>query len=208
MKNRIAASITKIGETMQEQLANQHFDSIANLSPVLSRARQLQKQYEEIEQELPKIEEIIERFESKSPGGIITSEVTRNGESTQRVGRAIPQTIRIKIDWKANKRNREKEEIFSPKATEVMTEFIARICDEFGNVAQQKLSQIRANRGPLLSRSPDKDFGGYQRKHVRGTDYFVLTHSSTPEKIELLKKICSILGLVPGSVEIRAESRF
>ena len=208
MKNRIETAIAKIGKTMQEQLANQHFDSIANTSTVLARARQLQKQYEKIEQELPEIEEAIKNLSPKTNGHHFVSELKTPDASYQKTGRAVPQTIRIEINWKANKRSGEKEEIFSPKATEVMAEFIARIIEEFGKEAQQKLFQIRANRGPLLSRSPEKDFGSYQYKRVRGTDCFLLTHSSTSEKVEMLEKICRVLELVPGSVQIKAEGRF
>ncbi len=193
---------------MQEQLANEQFDSVASISPVLSRARQLQKQYEKIEQELPEIEGIVKNINSKPNGHALVPEPKRGGENFPQAGRAVPQTIRIKVDWKANKRNREKEEIYSPKATEVMAEFIARLIDEFGEEAQQKLFQIRANRGPLLSRFPQKDFGSYQYKRIRGTDCYVLTHSATPEKVELLEKVCRLLELVPGSVQIKAEDRF
>jgi vacuolar-type H+-ATPase subunit I/STV1 len=208
MKNRIDTAIAKIGKTMQEQLANQHFDSVANTSTVLARVRQLQKQYEKIEQELPEIEEIVKNLSSKTNGHTFIYEAKKSDNPYQKVGRAVPQTIRIKIDWKVNKRNKDKEEIHALKATEVMTEFIARLIEEFGKEAQQKLFQVRANRGPLLSRSPEKDFGSYQYKRIRGTDCFLLTHSSTPEKVDLLEKICRVLGLVPGSVEIKAEGRF
>lgn len=209
MKNRVNSLIGKIGKAMQTQLANQQFDSVTNMSTVLSRARQLQKQLEKIEQELPEIEEIVSNFSSCKPNGhTFDSELTDNSEPLRKTGRSVPQTIRIKINWKANKRNREQEEIYSAKANEVMAEFIARLIDEFGNEAQQKLFQFRANRGPLLSRFPQKDFGPYQYKRVRGTDFYVLTHSATPEKVEVLNKICRLLELVPGSVQIKAEDRF
>jgi hypothetical protein len=207
VKNQIETLVARIGEIMQEQLANHQFDSVANLSSLLSRARQLQKQYEKNEQELFEVERLVKSLNSHQNGhGLITEQ--NDSEHYSKTGRAAPQTMRIKIDWKANKRSREKEEIYSPKATEVMVEFIARLIEEFGKEAQQKLFQIRANRGPLLSCSPEKDFGSYQNKRIRGTDCFLLTHSSTPEKVELLEKICHVLGLVPGSVEIKSESRF
>lgn len=207
MKNRIETAVVEIGKKMQEQLGNQQFDSVATTSSVLARARQLQKQLEKDEEELNEIERIVK--------DLINGSNTRAGGSPNGAklhsegGRAEPQTIRIKIDWKANRRNKDAEEIYSSKAAEVMAEFIARLVEEFGQEVLQKLVQeVRANRAPLLSRSPEREFGGYQRRQIRGTDWFLLTHNSTSEKIDLLKRVCRILGLTPGSVEIVAEGRF
>jgi hypothetical protein len=203
MKTRIETALAKIGKAMQEQLVNEQFDIVANTSILLSRARQLQKQIEKDEGELFEIEKIV-----KNLGDDQTRHSLLQEPQSIRSGRSAPQTLRINIDWKANKRNRETEEIYSSKATEVMVKFVTRMIEEFGKDAQQKLLEVRANRGPLLSRSPEKHFGGYQHKAIPGTDCFLLTHSSTPEKREMLEKICRVLGLVPGSVEIKIEERY
>jgi hypothetical protein len=207
MKIRIEAAVVEIGRKMQEQLGNQQFDSVATTSAVLARARKLQKQLERDEEELAEIERIVKDLidGSNAHAGILQNAAKSHSEG----GRAEPQTIRVKIDWKANKRNKATEEIYSPKAAEVMAEVIERLVGEFGQEVLQKLvQQVRSNRAPLLSRSPERDFGGYQRRQIQGTDWFLLTHNSTSEKIELLKRVCRVLGLTPGSVEIVAEGRF
>lgn len=207
MKNRIETVLAEIRKTMQGQLLREEFDSVSTSSLALARARQLQKQLEKDERELMEIEKVVKSLSSGANGYVpIPQDAAR---SNFKSSRAEPQTIRIKIDWKANKRSRDKEEIHSPIAAEVITEFVARLVEEFGKDVLQTLSeQVRANRAPLLSRSPVRDFGGYGKKQIRGTDWYLLTHSSTPEKVELLKKICHVLGLVPGSIEIKAEGRF
>jgi hypothetical protein len=207
MKNRIESVIARIGKTMQEQLATQQFDSIANMSPLLGRARHLQKQYEKIEQELPEVEDLVRKL--TDPNGCDpVAEPKATSDNHQKNGRAVPQTIRVLINWRANKRNKDDEEIYFLKATDTMAELIARLIEELGKDALDKLLQVRVNRGPLLSYSPNKDFGGYQFKNVRGTSVSVLTHSSTSEKIGTLQRICSLLGMAPGSVQIKAEDRY
>jgi hypothetical protein len=207
MKDRIKALVSEIGKTMQNQLASQQFDLVATTSMILARARGLQKQIAKDEQELVEIEDILKHLSSAVNGDVVVP--PKATVDISKTGRAEPQTIRIKIDWRANRRTRDNEEIYSPIAAEVMTEFVARLVEEFGKEALNTLAQqVRANRAPLLSRSPETDFGGYQRKQIRGTDWFLLTNNSTLEKIELLEKIWRVLGLMPGSVEIKREGRF
>jgi hypothetical protein len=85
--------------------------------------------------------------------------------------------------------------------------------EELGPDALQKLVRIRVNRGPLLSKSPKTDFLNqtqgrvYGHKRLRGTDYFVLTHSQTSQKADDLIRVCGVLGLVRGSVQVRVVDR-
>ena len=65
----------------------------------------------------------------------------------------------------------------------------------------------------MISKSPKTDFLNqtqgkvYGHKRLRGTDYFVLTHSQTSQKVDDLGRICRVLGLIPGSVQIRVVDR-
>jgi hypothetical protein len=85
---------------------------------------------------------------------------------------------------------------------------VARMLQELGRSAEEKLLRIRLNRGVLLSKKPESDFRNvrkgdvYGHKQVPGTEYFVLTHSATEEKAEDLKRICRALGLKAGTFHI------
>jgi hypothetical protein len=216
MNERIEHLLGEIGKLMQGHLAKRDFDSVTQLSALLSRVRQLQKRATELEGEVSEIETSL-----KGMNGKITSEqvaqivpqLAENEGDAFEAGRAGPQTLRIEVDWKANGRQRDKELILQPKAGDSMVAFLSRLVEELGQDALQKLIRIRVNRGPLLSKSPKTDFLNqaqgkvYGHKRLRGTDYFVLTHSQTSQKADDLSRICRVLGLVPGSVQIQAVDR-
>lgn len=131
----------------------------------------------------------------------------------EEMGRARPQTLHLKIDWQANHRPHGEEEICEHTAAATMATFISRVIQELGDQAIKKLEAIRINRGPLISRMPARDFVNqaqgrlYGHKKIRGTDYYLLTHSSTAQKLEDIRRICRVLGLVPGSVQIEQIDR-
>jgi hypothetical protein len=60
---------------------------------------------------------------------------------------------------------------------------------------------------------PAKDFVNqaqgklYGHKKIQGTDYYVLTHSQTSQKIEDLNRICRVVGFISGSVQIEQVNR-
>ncbi len=191
---------------MQKHLAEKKYGAVAHTSRLLERIHALQKQYSNFEHDLVDIESEAKKLDSGKDNGHETP--LRFSMSERRTGRAEPQTIQISIDWKLNGRNKQREEFSFAKATDSMVEFVSRVVEAFGDAALQKLVEFRVNRGPLLSRFPERDFRSYQYKKLPNTDYFLLTHSSTPEKVEVLKKIVRAVGFIPGSVEIKAVNRF
>jgi hypothetical protein len=216
MKDRIENILGEVGKLMQGHLAKRDFDSVTQLSALLSRVQQLQKRAAELEGEVSEIETSLKGINGKSTSQKVAELVphlTGEGADAFDGGRAGPQTLRIEIDWKANGKQREKELILLPVAAESMVTFLARLVEELGQDALQKLSRIRVNRGPLLSKSPATDFLNqsqgkvYGNKRLPGTDYFVLTHSQTSQKQDDVNRVCRVLGLVPGSVQVRAVDR-
>lgn len=71
-----------------------------------------------------------------------------------------------------------------------------------------KLQEFRISRGPLVSRTPDKDFRNsrtgalYAHHRLAGTDLYVLTHSSTEEKIANLQEAIRRLGFASSDFVI------
>lgn len=216
MNTRIENLLGKIGTLMQSHLTKRDFESVTRLSTVLNRVQLLQKRATELDGELSEIETTIKGVNGKAMPQTVADmlpKVAHTGEDSEEFGRAEPQTLRIEVDWKANGKTHEKEIIFLPKAGDSMVKFLSRVVEEFGQDALQKLRRIRINRGPLLSKTPATDFLNqaqgklYGHKRLRGTDDFVLTHSQTSQKVDDVNRICRVLGLVPGSVQVRAMSR-
>ena len=216
MKDRIENLLNKIGKLMQEHLSNRKFDSVTQVSTLLSKVQQLQKRATELDDEVSEIEATLTKGDGKSVQekvAEIVPHVSHNGEDEDFGGRSGPKTLRIEIDWKANRKNHEKEVVLLPKAADGMIKFLSRAVEEFGQEALQKLIRMRINRGLLLSKTPATDFLNqaqgrvYAHKRLRGTDFFVLTHSQTSQKATDLERICRVLGFVPGSVKISEVKR-
>jgi hypothetical protein len=214
MLNRIEKLRGEIGGLMQAYLAKPDFQSVTRLAPHLARLESLVKRMIELDCEVSAIEDTIKMWneENTAPKFEIPQPARANGESED-LRRAGPQTLRIDVDWKTNGKRYEKEIILAAKAGDVLVKFLRRVTDEFGQEALEKLSRIKINRGPLLSKTPDRDFVNqaqgkvYAHKRLPGTDYFVLTHSSTQQKKDDIDRICRVIGLVAGSVKVEAVSR-
>jgi len=77
-----------------------------------------------------------------------------------------------------------------------------------GEAKFRRLAEIRTGRGPLISNSPGADFvnrssGAVYTNHPIGeSEWHVITHSSTREKIEQLGEVARILELEQLSVKI------
>ncbi|MES1181064.1 MAG: hypothetical protein ABUL66_04300 [Verrucomicrobiota bacterium] len=216
MKQQIENLQANIGKLMQEHLSARDFDTVTILSPLLSRVQELQKQNADIEREVTEIESTLKATNGKSHSQKVAELVPQltsayeNGNETER-GR--PQTLKIHIDWKANKHNKEAEEICEHTAAASMAVFVGRVIQELGQDVLPKLERVRINRGPLISKTPTKDFVNqaqgklYGHKKIRGSDYYILTHSQTSQKVEDLNRICRVLGFTSGSVQIEQVNR-
>jgi hypothetical protein len=176
----------------------------------------LRKRTTELEGEVSEIETSLKKMNGESTFeqvAVIVPHLAGNEADPSEGGRIGPQTLKIEIDWEANGKKRAKETILQPMAGDSMVMFLSRLVEELGQDAVQKLSRLRVNRGPLISISPKTDYLNhaqgkvYSHKRLRGTEYFVLTHSQTSQKADDLSRICRVLGFVPGSVQIRAVDR-
>jgi len=216
MQKRIDNLLTEVGQQMQARLANRDFDSVTTISKLLSRIQQLQKRAIELETDVSETEGILTDLNIKSvlaQKSEALEEISNTKRGEDDVRRADQKTLRIEVDWQANGKSHERETICYPKAGDVMVKFLSQVVSLFGQDTLQKLTRIRINRGPLLSKTPTVDFlikaqgKPYGHKRLSGTDYFVLTHSPTAQKAQDLERVCRILGLVPGSVSIREISK-
>jgi cell division septum initiation protein DivIVA len=206
----------KIGKLMQDHLAKHDFDTVTILSPLLSRLQQLQRRNADLEQEVSEIESTLKTVNgaaSTQKVAELVPRLTTAYENMEALEHGLRQTLRIRIDWRANRRNRDSEEIYEHTAASSMAIFINRLIQEMGDEALRKLEQVRINRGPLISKTPHKDFMNhaqgkpYAHKKLPSFDYDVLTHSQTTQKVEDLKRVCRVLGLVPGSVQIEIVNK-
>jgi len=94
-----------------------------------------------------------------------------------------------------------------------MAKWVVRLYQEMGEQILTTLRGLRINRGPFVSRDPQKDFMNkaagtlFQHQPILNTGYYVLTHSGTGEKIGEIQKACQALSLPIGMVTVEAVEK-
>ncbi|HXC01134.1 MAG TPA: hypothetical protein VNU49_00685 [Opitutaceae bacterium] len=124
--------------------------------------------------------------------------------------------LAIEINWSIAGHPFGKMTLCEPIASDTLCLFVEEIARVLGEDVLPKLAGVKANRGPFLSTNPFKDFAygkngqTYSSQRVGSTQYFVLTHSSTIEKIEIVKSISRELAFPSGAVrafEVSGDER-
>lgn len=117
--------------------------------------------------------------------------------------------VAITIDWAAIGKPYPKQVICERKASDTLREFFEVILDRFGAETLGRLVAIRANRAPLLSRQPRTEFLNlkqgvcYQHQRVGTSDWYVLTHSSTSEKLAIIRQVARALRFPTGAIAVQ-----
>ena len=112
-------------------------------------------------------------------------------------GKSERTRMKVKIKWEVAGKNLQPEVIDEGTAAGTLAKVIERLANVYGQSALERLSTLQVSRGPLVTRNPNRK---YQHRRVMG--YFVLTHSATPEKLEIMRKICSHLSLPAGLFDV------
>ena len=211
MNEDLNVLLEEISSKMEKRLVERDFDSVRQLSILIGKAQELQSRAREINVEIARIRsELLEASPTSSPPPNAPTPPTpaqiyvpmRSSLFSKQ------QKLRIVINWKLLGRQAEPETIEESKSGDTMVKFFYRLIFELGQDKLQQLTQIRIHRGPLLSKNPERDFAfghegkTYNHQPLPKTDYYVLTHSGTPEKAEELRRICQQLELRVGAVTI------
>jgi hypothetical protein len=184
--------------------------TIACIASTANRIRQLKDKLDEIEHEIPRLKDILLQYSRQldapqmpRPAQIPSVQTQTNGQH-----KSARKKIRIEVDWSRLEKTKVKgkEIICEHMASNSMTKWVIRLFQELGEQILPKLHGVRINRGPFVSREPQKDFQNnsdgtlYQYQPILNTGYYVLTHSNTSQKIGDIQKACQALGLPIGMV--------
>ena len=124
-----------------------------------------------------------------------------------------PTGIEIKIDWSKNGFPGGEEVIRQYFASDTLVKLFQRLVERFGPKILEAASNIQINRGNFVSRNPDRDYANpstgksYQHQRIPGTEYSVLTHSETDQKVEDVTELLRKLRLSPGSFSVKKVLR-
>jgi hypothetical protein len=134
------------------------------------------------------------------------SEISAQNLAPDRGSRGI---LHIEVDWRAAGKDRDNEIIQEATSAGTLAAFIAKLREVYGGVALQKLSDYRTGRGPLVTTTPMTAYQNHKSKQPyshreipNASGYFVLTHSSTREKILWIAKAAQMLGLPTKALKI------
>ncbi|MBI5770618.1 MAG: hypothetical protein HZA93_22765 [Verrucomicrobia bacterium] len=190
----------------------------SRVKELFGRLEQLEKDAEMIAHELNEIEGIHEN--SKRPHSLAPAPAAKNGSveldelvSAITTKRRDLRILEIKIDWAKNGHPGGVEMIRESFASDSLVKLFESLRAHFSSRAFDVGSTVQVNRGPFVSRNPRADFvnrvngEAYSSQPVRGTDWFVLTHSTTNEKVRDVRQLLEKIGLKPGTFSVTAVSR-
>lgn len=177
--------MTKIAE------ASSRLDIIEleRLTKLAKRAHELRSQQNQIASELDDLARSLQKPGHLAPSQQPESDFRRTG------------AIRVEINWSAAGVQRAPVVVEDRKGSRALVFFLKAIHEVLGDPALEKLAKLQISRGPLVSRKPDSDFinkgngSVYMHHRIPNTDYFVITHSGTTEKIEAIYSAARLLGI-------------
>jgi hypothetical protein len=168
--------------------------TITRIAVAASRIQQLQEQIQHIEQEIPQIEEKLKTYETEHTAPPPQEPPPRPfAPSNGHTGR---KRLRITVDWGRLGKPGGKEVICDQKCSETMTRWATRLYQQFGHEPLQKLARFRIGAGPMVSDNPQSDFRNrkghriYMHRPIADSGYYMLTHSSTLQKVNDVSRAC------------------
>ncbi len=185
---------------------------ISRLNRLAERVTEIQTIHKKLDQELTAL---AAELNHPSPGTENTRQIHANTEPMRHSvhlpagPRFLPGPVAISIDWAAAGKPYPKQIICERKASDTLRSFFEIIHDRFGQETLERLVAIRANRAPLLSHQPETEFLNpkqgvcYQHQQIGSTGWYVLTHSSTPEKLSIIRQVARALRFPPGAVVVQ-----
>ena len=171
------------------------FAQLQRLTPLAARAKALEFEHAEL------ITLLSRQNGNVSSAPALVPQVHRPSGGTRRGARG---GLRIEVSLPKN----GKLVLEEVTATETLTVLMERLLLEFGVEGLEKLQAVRTGRGPLLSRSPQRDFLNpksgqpYTHHRIPGSDLYVITQSSNPEKVTHIERALTLLGLQRNAFQV------
>ena len=177
---------------------------ITRLSKMAQRVQAIEAQVGVLNQELRQIENSL----GIGRGSAAPTE-TKPSFNLENASAAASGDMVVEVNWSLCKIDRPNARISDRKVSDTMVSFMEELQAALGIEALRKLSAFKVSRGPLVSQNPQTDYvnnatGAIYVNHPIGhTGFYVLTHSSTAEKVAALVEAWRFLGLTPGALTVR-----
>ena len=202
--NQITAGtiLDKTMELIQAASRRADVSEIERLSRIAKRAKEIDLHLTSLNAELSDLSSAVDHSAgSNSPNAPVAQSFPF--EAPGRRGE-----LQATLDWTACGIARPRAVVCEARASETLVAFVAELVAARGPETLERLAQVRVNRGPLVSANPEVDYRNsksglpYQHQQIPGTQFHVLTHSSTDEKLEIMRTAWRALGLPPGGLSV------
>ena len=124
-----------------------------------------------------------------------------------------PDDFVIELHWpKTAGVSREDITAADTKASRCLVRFMERLYATLGDSGMQLAENVSTSRGPLVSRSPQTSYRNqrsdeiYSNHPIADSGWYVITHSSTAEKIRQLVDLGRALKLPPGALRAQVST--
>lgn len=120
--------------------------------------------------------------------------------------------VSVMIDFPKMGINRSATKVSERKVSMTLLKTIELLTNAMGEEILEKLARIRVSRGPLVSSRPERDYLNsktgalYAHHRIGHSNFHVLTHSSTPEKIEALREVAKALAISPINFQVKQSA--
>jgi len=203
--DEIAATVL---ELLGEEAKKKNIAGVSRLAPLPPRLLELQKKVRGIEKEVDEIKGLLASFQAPA--------LRMDGE-TRDPNRSDPKNrkkIKITLDWAKMGRFGPPEVICEYKSSETMVKWARRLFEVLGLKVLEKLATFRVRRGPLITQTPEIDYRNssgdmpYQYSQIQDTGFYILTHSSTAEKIAIIRDACRFLGFPSDALLVEEVDKY
>jgi hypothetical protein len=186
---------------------------ISRLTKLAERITEIQTTQQKLGSELQHLGDELEKAGETIDGRTVPTDssasIVHSSDAVPEEPRRILGPLVIDIDWAAIGKPYPKQSICERKASDTLRVFFEYILERFGDATMEKLAVLRVNRAPPLSRKPEIEFLNkkrgttYQHQQIGVSQWHVLTTSTTPEKVALVRQVAQALRFPPGTVKVR-----
>jgi len=127
--------------------------------------------------------------------------------------KAPPTVLRIKLCWSKLGLPGADDIIEERMAADALPRLFELLAEKMGAQVLERAGQVMHGDRPLLSRRPAQEWinpnsgAPYASKVIGHTGWYVITHSSTRQKIEQIEALARSLGIPLGTIQAEAVAR-
>ena len=210
MKDELKELSKRVMKLIPQYVLQGDTTAIARLTTAAKEIKALQMILGQLEDGLSRNQELLDHY-TRDFSPVLTAP-SRRRNTPGSVRQPAEQRLRIEIDWgRAAKGAGGREVICENMAADTLAKLVLRLSEELGRNTLAKLSRLQIKRGPMVSINPGQDFvnradqSNYAYQAVGDSGYYILTESSTSEKVDDVKRALKELNFPPAAFEVQTR---